>query len=103
MLSGAGCAACVNATECGCNWMAEPGGGFCRACALNKTIPDLSIAGNRERWITRRGGQEAGRSIRCSPSACRSAPRPNPGDEIGIAFDFLADPLIGGAPTASMC
>ena len=38
-------------------------------------------------------------SIRCSPSACRSARRPNPGDEMGIAFDFLADPLVGGAPT----
>ena len=26
------------------------GQGFCRACALNKTIPDLSIDGNRDRW-----------------------------------------------------
>ena len=25
-------------------------GGGCRACALNKTIPDLSMTGNRERW-----------------------------------------------------
>ena len=41
---------CVNVEECACNWRAMDGQSFCKACALNKTIPDLSIAGNRERW-----------------------------------------------------
>ena len=41
---------CVNADQCDCNWRAPQGQGFCRACALNKTIPDLSIDGNRDRW-----------------------------------------------------
>ena len=41
---------CVNATECDCNWAGRPNQPFCRACGLNKTIPDLSIAGNRQRW-----------------------------------------------------
>ncbi|TIM93520.1 MAG: hypothetical protein E5Y34_32670, partial [Mesorhizobium sp.] len=26
---------CTNADECACNWMAEPGHPFCRACVLN--------------------------------------------------------------------
>lgn len=51
VLSGQRAPACTNATECGCNWTAEPESGFCRACALNKTILDMSISGNRERWI----------------------------------------------------
>src|SRR5690554_3628688 len=42
---------CANATECACNWTSEPNGRFCRACALNKTIPDLNVDGNRDRWI----------------------------------------------------
>ena len=35
-----------------CNWMVTGGDGhsFCLACRLNDVIPDLSIAGNRERW-----------------------------------------------------
>ena len=35
-----------------CNWLvpADSDDGFCAACALNRTIPDLSIAGNLERW-----------------------------------------------------
>ncbi len=35
-----------------CNWMV-PGANpdpFCAACRLNETIPDLAVAGNRERW-----------------------------------------------------
>src|SRR5262245_43555458 len=41
---------CANVDECGCNWRAPDGAKLCRACALDKTIPDLSIPGNRERW-----------------------------------------------------
>ncbi|TIW60937.1 MAG: hypothetical protein E5V56_09965, partial [Mesorhizobium sp.] len=42
---------CTNADECACNWRTEPGQAFCRACALNQLIPDLSVDGNRRRWI----------------------------------------------------
>ena len=98
VLSGVGAPACINAAECGCNWMAEPKSPFCRACALNKTIPDLSISGNRERWIRVEAAKKrAVYSLLAFglPVGAKAAP----GDEFGIAFDFLADPLSGDAPT----
>jgi hypothetical protein len=98
LLSSAGAPACVNATECGCNWVGEPGRNFCRACALNQTIPDLSISGNRERWIEVEAAKK--RAVYSLLAfGLPVEPKANLGDEIGIAFDFLADPLIGGAPT----
>jgi len=33
-----------------CNCYRLEGPGLCRACALNRTIPDQTVAGNRERW-----------------------------------------------------
>jgi hypothetical protein len=33
-----------------CNWLVADEKAFCLACRLNRTIPDLSQAGNRERW-----------------------------------------------------
>lgn len=85
---------CANAEECACNWVAT-GSGYCRACRLNKTIPDLTIAGNRERWIRVEAAKKRviysllsfGLAVEAKAAA---------GEEIGIAFDFLADPIGGG-------
>ncbi len=35
-----------------CNWLVPAGEGdtFCISCRLNRTIPDLTIPGNRDRW-----------------------------------------------------
>jgi len=33
-----------------CNWLTRKEGDYCRACRLNRTIPDLSLEGNRQRW-----------------------------------------------------
>jgi hypothetical protein len=90
--------ACTNATECGCNWVAEAGKPFCPACALNKMIPDMSIAGNRERWI---GVEAAKKRALYSLFAygLPVGPKASPDDEVGIAFDFLADPIVGDQPT----
>lgn len=99
LLSGEEASACANAAECGCNWRAGPGSSFCLACALNKTIPDLSVAGNRERWI----GVEAAKKraiYSLLAFGLPVGPKANPGDEIGIAFDFLADLPPGGAPSS---
>lgn len=86
---------CLNATECACNWVAEPGQTFCRACALNKTIPDLAIDGNRERWIRVEAAKK--RAVYSLLAfGLPVAPKQNPGDEIGLAFDFLADPIGQG-------
>jgi hypothetical protein len=86
---------CINADECACNWAAEPGHAFCRACGLNQLIPDLSIDGNRRRWARVEAAKK--RAI-YSMLACRLpvAPKQTPSDEIGLAFDLLADPIGGG-------
>jgi len=42
---------CRNYTEYNvCNWLTRSECGYCRACRLNRTIPDLSQAGNLNRW-----------------------------------------------------
>lgn len=44
---------CANGRQHGlCNWMVpvEDSEPFCAACRLNEVIPDLSVAGNEERW-----------------------------------------------------
>jgi hypothetical protein len=87
---------CANIDQCGCNWRAPEGERFCRACALNKTIPDLSIAGNRERWSRVEAAKK--RAI-YSLLAFGLPVRPKVGadDQAGLAFDFLAD-TVSGAP-----
>jgi len=44
---------CANYLNGICNWLVpvEYKGGFCLSCGMNKTIPDLSIPGNVERWF----------------------------------------------------
>lgn len=83
-------APCANASEAGCNWRVEPGGIFCAACALNQTIPDLSVEGNRERWAhTEAAKRRAIYSL--IHFRLDISPKAHPGDEMGLAFDFLAD------------
>lgn len=85
---------CANATDAGCNWMAGDGI-YCIACTLNQTIPDLSVPGNAERW---RDVEAAKRRMVYSLLAFGLEVRPKafPGEEAGIAFDFLADQPGGG-------
>ncbi len=97
VLAGSAAPACVNADACACNWTA-PRGGFCRACALNQTIPDLSIPGNRERWIRVEAAKK--RAVYSLLAyALPVAPKTGAGDAAGLAFDLLADPLDGDRPT----
>lgn len=44
--------ACANRDLAGCNWLPEDGqtDGLCPSCRLNEVIPDLSQAGDAERW-----------------------------------------------------
>ena len=98
ILSGGACFSCVNATECACNWAAEPNGRFCRACALNKTIPDLAVEGNRDRWIRVEAAKR--RAIySLLEFGLPVGPKARPDDENGLAFDFLADPIDGNEPS----
>jgi hypothetical protein len=42
---------CANASYGVCNWLTPDGGsGLCRACNLNRTIPNLSESGNLQAW-----------------------------------------------------
>jgi len=42
---------CANASHGVCNWLTPDGGNaFCRACSLNRTIPNLSEAGSLVAW-----------------------------------------------------
>ena len=84
---------CANSVENGvCNWLVaeHDEASLCRACRLNRTIPDLGVAGNVRLW----GRLEAEKRrlayglLRLGlPLADR---REQP--ETGLAFDFLADP-----------
>ncbi|AZO35678.1 hypothetical protein EJ072_15235 [Mesorhizobium sp. M2A.F.Ca.ET.046.03.2.1] len=86
---------CGNADECACNWRAENGRTFCRACALNQVIPDLSIDGNRRRWIRVEAAKK--RAVYSLLAlGLPVTPKADAGDETGLAFDFLADPIGAG-------
>jgi hypothetical protein len=82
---------CANLVLVGCNWMtpAEPGDALCPSCALDRTIPDLSVAGNAERW---RALETAKRRLVYAlmrlglPLASKREDAAR-----GLAFDFLAD------------
>lgn len=51
-LEGAPMRYCANAAHAACNWLTPVDGsdGFCLACDLNRTIPDLSVQGNLDAW-----------------------------------------------------
>ncbi|WP_018873362.1 putative zinc-binding metallopeptidase [Thioalkalivibrio sp. ALJ16] len=79
------------AVDAVCNWLVpyDDPERFCRACRLNRTIPDLSVPGNARLWerleVEKRrlvyGLLRLGLPV---------LPRKN--DPAGLAFDFLADP-----------
>lgn len=73
-----------------CNWMvnADSTDRFCEACRLNKTIPDLSVAGNRDLWETM---ETEKRRLVYSIFRLRLPLVPKVDDPAGLAFDFLAD------------
>ncbi len=95
-------AACANLhTPAACNWLVRSDDAaatalvtpFCIACRLNRTIPDLSIAGNGERW---RRIEMAKRRLVAALLALGLPVVSKLGDpEQGVAFDFLS-PVDGG-------
>ncbi len=83
---------CANAATIGCNWLLPAGAvdSYCESCRLNRTIPDLSVEGNLERWQLIENAKR-----RLVYALLRfGLPVQTPGDEgvrTGLAFDFLAD------------
>lgn len=73
-----------------CNWLvaADGGAAHCLSCALNRTIPDLSVPGNVDLWqaleVEKRRLVYALLRLGLPVAAKGEDPR-------GLAFDFLAD------------
>lgn len=91
----AGVFQCANSNQCGCNWRTGSSNGFCQACALTKVIPDLSIEGNRERWMR----VEAAKKRAVYSLIFFGLPFPPKtaiNGDVGLAFDFLGDPADNG-------
>lgn len=85
---------CANfATAAACNWLIEPeetgSSDFCKACRLNRTIPNLSVVRNRPLWLSmerakrRLVSQLIGLGL---PVASKVSEDP----QHGLAYDFLS-------------
>jgi len=82
---------CKNAEYGACNWIIpdSEASEYCRACELNRVIPDLTNAENLKRW---KNIEIAKHRLIYSLLRLRLPVRKKIGDEeTGIAFDFLAD------------
>ena len=82
---------CQNYEAYTCNWMVPADGKeeFCAACRHNKTIPDLSVAGNAVLW----GKMEVAKHRLFYSLLRLGLPLENRIDnpDHGLAFEFLAD------------
>lgn len=76
--------------EQACNWLVAEAADtpFCLACRLNRTIPDLSVPGNRILWERL---ETEKRRLVYSLLRLDLPIVPWTDDETGLAFDFLAD------------
>jgi hypothetical protein len=91
----AGVFQCANSSQCGCNWRTSSSNGFCQACALTKVIPDLSIEGNRARWIRVEAAKK--RAVYSLIFfGLPFSPKTGIADRGGLAFDFLGDSAYCG-------
>lgn len=90
---------CANAGHDACNWLvpAEAAEKYCLACRHNRTVPDLTDAGNVARWrkIEFAKHRLFYTMIRLRLPLTTRADDP----EHGLAFDFLADPPASDIPT----
>ncbi|TWC19622.1 hypothetical protein FBY06_11111 [Pseudomonas sp. SJZ085] len=91
---------CANLdTAAACNWLLPAGGPdtLCVACRLNRTIPDLSIPQNPERW---RKVETAKRRLVAQLITLGLPVVPKSVDDTtGLAFDFIGVDPDGRLPT----
>ena len=82
---------CLNAGSQACNWLVEADGvtALCAACRHNRTIPDLTVPLNLERWqkLERAKHHLFYSLMRLQLPLANRIDNP----EHGLAFDFLAD------------
>lgn len=81
---------CANAAHQACNWLAEAGARYCRACALNRTIPDLAADDHLLLWRRLEGAKH--RAVYSLMRLGLPLTPKTEAPEDGLAFDFLADP-----------
>ncbi|MFG1361101.1 zinc-binding metallopeptidase family protein [Xanthobacter pseudotagetidis] len=81
---------CANAALDACNWLVPEAqeGEYCRACRHNRTVPDLSVPVNMEKW--HRIERAKHRLIYSLLQLCLPL-ESNEDREGGLCFDFLAD------------
>lgn len=82
---------CANYAKISCNWLvaADSKKGFCLACDLNRTIPDLDTPGNLKKWDEI---EAAKRRVVYTLRRLGLKTGPSDGeDKPGLQFDFLAD------------
>jgi hypothetical protein len=82
---------CANRQHGACNWLVDAGAdALCRACELNRTIPDLALPENLRRWqrVEIAKHRLIYSLLRLGLPIQSKAEAP----ETGLAFDFLAPP-----------
>jgi hypothetical protein len=84
-------------TPAGCNWLVADAQPLCRACRLNRTIPDLSVPENGMLWAR----IEAAKRRLVSQLIALGLPVRSKGEDPaqGLAFDFLR--ALPGAPVTT--
>ncbi|PZW69762.1 hypothetical protein F471_01090 [Pseudomonas sp. URMO17WK12:I1] len=90
---------CANLhSAAGCNWLLPhtSAGELCIACQLNRTIPDLSIAGNEQRWARLEIAKRRLVAQLLNLGLPLISKREDA--ERGLAFDFLGPDLSGQPP-----
>ncbi|MGD1877697.1 MAG: putative zinc-binding metallopeptidase [Kiloniellaceae bacterium] len=82
---------CANSNHDACNWLvpADSGDAFCRACRLNRTIPDLDTDDNRLLWQRMEGGKH--RLVYALLRLGLPVISKHDDAERGLAFDILSD------------
>ncbi|MBT3071244.1 putative zinc-binding peptidase [Rhodomicrobium sp. Az07] len=81
---------CANYEHGACNWLVDNPGDLCRACLLNRTIPDLTVPENLRRW--RRIEAAKHRLVYSLLRLGLPVESKTEALDSGIAFDFLAPP-----------
>jgi hypothetical protein len=93
---------CANVTHHACNWLVPAGSAkiFCDACALNRTIPDLSVPENLRRWQRLEAAKHrlVYGLLRLHLPLVGRAEEPR----TGLAFDFLAGSGTGSFEPAAI-
>jgi hypothetical protein len=83
---------CANRALTGCNWLTDEGCAYCRACSLNRTIPNLGSQSNAVLW-----GRVETAKRRLVYDLYRLQL-----SFAGLSFDILSDQVVGPVTTGHL-